>query len=429
VGVLPIAIVVALAACYRPAADVACSIRCDQGPCPASLECGSDGLCHARNGAVCIDAGVDDAAADGLPDASLSGCIAQIVAYKQTTCALRTDHTVWCWGRNDAGQVGDNTSNNTRGTPTQVMNLTDASAIALGGFAGYAIKTNGDVVSWGSNARGQLGDGTTTDHLTPAAVSVVHNVTELVAANTHVCARDTSNQIYCWGANDFGQTGNGNNTDQHSPQAIMMGLQVVTAGSHTCMRATNNDVKCTGENYYDAGHGGDIGDNTINDRNVPTAVVGPFNAVEIAVGGRDSCGRKSDGTVWCWGQNKFGELGDKTTTESHVPQQVPVIANATALFDTGHRVCARDTTGAVSCWGEDPIATPNSAGGPVNQLEGPHVIAALTAARAIAIASYHECIIDQAGAVECAGRNNEKQLGDNTTTSRTTFAPVPITCP
>src|SRR5262252_5758992 len=135
-------------ACYHAAPDVACTSTCEDGLCPASLECGMDKLCHVAGGPEC--SAVRDASSE-TPDAPGSGCIQQIAVYRFQSCALRSDHTGWCWGFNGHGSIGDGTSGTNRGEPTQVMNLTDATSLTVGDYATYAIRANGDVVAWGSN--------------------------------------------------------------------------------------------------------------------------------------------------------------------------------------------------------------------------------------------------------------------------------------
>jgi alpha-tubulin suppressor-like RCC1 family protein len=332
---------------------------------------------HELGGSPCTGGAPNDsnAASDAPPDA-LPGCILQIDAYHRTSCALRSDHTVWCWGDNSLGLIGDGTTGNTRAQPTEVNGIIDATAIELGKNSAYALRANGDVVAWGT---------------TPTASSAMGRLRVIRHPPPPCCTTSSS-----------------------SPPA-----------TRTCVRATR-PTRSTAAANWDAGNGGAIGDGTTNSRNSPTLVQGPFPALQITEAGRSTCAVKTDRTVWCWGQNKFGELGDGTQTEVHVPQQVQGITNAVAVYGSGHRACARLLGGTVTCWGEEPIAQRTVT---TNAIDTPTTNAELTATRAFATASYHTCAIALDGSIECLGRNNEGQLGDGTMTDSTTFVPTPLACP
>jgi alpha-tubulin suppressor-like RCC1 family protein len=136
-------------------------------------------------------------------------------------CALLDDGTAWCWGWNSDGQVGDGTSGANRSTPVKVVGLTGAVQLALGVDHSCARLTDGTARCWGANTHGQLGDGTTTQHLTPTVVvspsgdGELSDVVDLHAGYDFSCALVGSGDVYCWGWNDLGQLGDGTQVDRH----------------------------------------------------------------------------------------------------------------------------------------------------------------------------------------------------------------------
>jgi alpha-tubulin suppressor-like RCC1 family protein len=199
------------------------------------------------------------------------------------TCAILDDGSVSCWGYNTYGQLGDGTDT-LRNTPTQTSSLgTDRTAVAI--TAGYrhtcAILDDGSVVCWGWNNNGvdgggQLGDGTTTDHSTPTQTSTLgtdRTAIAIAAGGDHTCAILDDGSVSCWGNNSGGQLGDGTTTDRLTPtQTSSLGegrtAVAITAGYwYTCAILDDGSVSCWGWNTY-----GQLGDGTTNDRFTPTAI-------------------------------------------------------------------------------------------------------------------------------------------------------------
>jgi len=132
------------------------------------------------------------------------------------TCATRADGSVWCWGLNNAGQLGDGSLHN-RSVPVRAGALSGIVELAIGGFETHgpishscARASSGRLWCWGANAFGQLGDGTTTSRSTPVPVLGIADARALGVAATHTCAVRADGHVWCWGANDTGQLGTGN---------------------------------------------------------------------------------------------------------------------------------------------------------------------------------------------------------------------------
>src|SRR5262245_9560988 len=173
----------------------ACSLHVDYTG--TTYQCGANGECpadYACVGGYC------------LPDqAQGTTCSLDVASGATHTCAVRIDGTVWCWGANDNGQLGDN-STMERSEPVQVINVTGATAVVAGGAHSCALVAGGAVKCWGDNSGGQLGDGTEADSKTAVDVKNIAGATELAAGDAHTCAL-VGDVVECWGANGAGQIG------------------------------------------------------------------------------------------------------------------------------------------------------------------------------------------------------------------------------
>ena len=135
------------------------------------------------------------------------------------TCSVRDDGTVWCWGRNDFGQLGDGSAVDSN-DPVQAAGIANATTVVTGVLHSCALLEGGGVSCWGNNKSGQIGDGRNSDAKVPVPALVPGGMTALVAGGFHTCALDGSGAVWCWGYNDDGQLGDGGNLDRSMPAAI-----------------------------------------------------------------------------------------------------------------------------------------------------------------------------------------------------------------
>jgi alpha-tubulin suppressor-like RCC1 family protein len=368
------------------------------------------------------------------------------------TVALKQDGTVWTWGLNYLGQLGDGTTTD-RSTPVQVLGpggsgfLTGVKAIAAGGAFTLALKQDGAVWTWGWNSSGQLGDGTTIDRSTPVQVvgpggiGFLINVTALAAGDEYTVALKQDGSVWAWGNSYQGQLGDGW-INVSSVAQFASGVSGVTAvaarGAHNVALKQDGTVWTWGAN-----ENGQLGDGTTFDRNPPVQVLGPggigflINVTTLAAGGAFTVALKQDGTVWTWGANDFGQLGDGTTTGRSTPVQV--VGPGGSGFLTGVKAIAagRDQTvalkqdGTVWTWGAnengqlgDGTTTDRST--PV-QVVGPGGIGFLINVTALAAGGAFTVALKQDGTVWTWGANDFGQLGDGTTFAHST--PVQVLGP
>jgi alpha-tubulin suppressor-like RCC1 family protein len=150
-------------------------------------------------------------------------------------CFIVPSCTVWAWGQNGNGQLGDGTFME-RHIPVRVQNLSGVKAIASGSFHSLALKNDGTVWAWGQNDRGQLGDGHTTNQNTPVPAQNISGVAAIASHDAHSLALKNDGTVWAWGWNDFGQLGDGHTTNQNTPvpaQNISGVAAIATGLSHS----------------------------------------------------------------------------------------------------------------------------------------------------------------------------------------------------
>ena len=254
--------------------------------------------------------------------------VKEVAAGGHFSLALLKNGTVMAWGDNSNGQLGDGNTTDSS-TPVSVTGLTGAYQVQAGEAFGLATLSGGDVESWGANANGQLGDGNTTDSSTPVAIPGLNSLVHLVSAGSDFALALLNNQdVVAWGDNTHGQLGNGTNTQSDVPSPVS-GISFVHAiaagGAHSLAILTLGRVAAWGDDAN-----GQLGDNLTTDSNVP--VVLPLSpAYALAAGGSHSLALMRNGTVEAWGANASGQLGDGSTIERHEPVPVPGLSGVTAV--------------------------------------------------------------------------------------------------
>jgi len=177
----------------------------------------------------------------------------------------------------------------------------------------------GAAYCWGSNASGQLGNGTTANSLSPTAVSGGLTFQSIGAGEAMTCALSSAGKAYCWGAISAAlpqQT-----TPKDYPTAPTF-TQLTVGGGHACALTADGTAYCWGDN-----RGGQLGDSTTTNRADPVPVAGGMKFKAISAGYEHTCAQTLDGSVACWGLNSVGELGDNQTGPRTVPRYVVIGVN------------------------------------------------------------------------------------------------------
>ena len=384
----------------------------------------SDGTvaCWGRNNNGQLGTGnnIDSNTPVAVTGGALAGkTVTQIAAETDHACALISDGTVACWGLNSNGQLGTGDYNNSN-IPVAITGDALAGKTVNQITAGFnrtcAVVSDGTVACWGGG-----------DSYTPVAVTggalANKTVTQVTAGGGHMCALISDGTVACWGSNTEGQLGTGDDNNSSTPVAANVGalagktVTEISAGQyHTCALISNGTVSCWGYNQS-----GQIGNGNTNNTNTPVAITSGAltnkTVTQITAGYNYTCALISDGTVACWGDNSGGVLGTGDEIDSNSPAMVArgEITKITVTQISGqlYHTCALLSNGTAACWGigsEAPLGTGNT----MSSYTPVAITGGALANKTITqiYAGYnHTCAVVSDGTVACWGRNNNGQLG------------------
>lgn len=390
---------------------------CSDGGMPGNIDGGVD-TSGSPDGAVgACSVGGPTAAADAGLAACPSGAldIDRISAGGVHTCAVMISGGLRCWGDNLRGQLGDGTTVD-RLSPPPTDTFVGVKTVAMGSYHTCVLTRSGGVRCWGDNQYGQLGDGSTAARNSPPPADVLTGVQSIAAGHYHTCAVMSSGGVRCWGSNTDGQLGDGSTTQRNSPPPndVLTGVQDIAAGfGQTCALMVSGGVRCWGSNIGASG----------------TTLAPPADDVltgvqAIAAGGGHACALMASGGVRCWGLNNKGQLGDGGTTNRSSPT-TDVLTGVQAITAGDSDTCVLLSSGGVRCWGDNTFGQLGDCG---NMQRKSPTTDVLSGVRAVAAGQIFTCALMNSGSVRCWGSGLEGELGAGTTTTQSSPTPGVAIC-
>jgi alpha-tubulin suppressor-like RCC1 family protein len=272
--------------------------------------------------------------------------VASVSAGYRHTCALSSSGVPYCWGLNQAAQLGDGTEV-TRTSPVPVFTVVRFQKVSAGYSHSCGIALSGEAFCWGENLAGQLGIGFRGSlRHAPVQLVIPDIFTDISAGYVHTCGVTTQRAIVCWGSNLQGQL---SGTDTAQTRITGHQFDKVSAGEfHTCGLRTDGVILCWGLNSS-----GELGIGTAGDIvRTPTPVAGNVRFQSVAAGVRHTCAISIDSTVYCWGRNAFGETGRPPLLSVATPAQVDTRTGFT-MVSTGNTHTCGISSNTVYCWGSN----------------------------------------------------------------------------
>lgn len=277
-----------------------------------------------------------------------------IAAGDITNCALTASGSAYCWGVGQEGELGIAAPPQWVLTPVLVSGGYSFTKIAVGGYDGCGITKTSQLVCWGEDSYGEIGQGDTATMRLPTVVPLPEAADSVVVGYRSVCALGVSGTAYCWGDNSSGQLGDGSLNSRSVPAPVSTAVrfkQLADLGAFAfCGVEATGAAWCWGDNSA-----GQLGSGGHTSQLTPGLVAGSHSFKSIAGGVSHGCGLDGAGTAWCWGANDVGQIGDGTQQDRLVPTAVAG-GHVFASLSSGYgfeSMCALDEGGTMYCWGDD----------------------------------------------------------------------------
>jgi alpha-tubulin suppressor-like RCC1 family protein len=331
------------------------------------------------------------------------------------TASAEGVYRAFAWGQDTNRQLGDGTYEALQPAPVGVLGLSSVHSVAAGGAHSLALLANGTVWSWGDNLEGQLGDGTNTSRNEPVQVTAVSGATAVAAGGDHSLALLSNGTVMAWGANESGQLGDGSFQPESTVPVAVKGLSnviAIAAGyDHSLALLSNGTVMAWGDNTS-----GELGNGKLATSDVPVAVKGLTGVTSIAAGDEFSLAA-SKGEVEAWGDNTTGELGNAAEQEelfSDVPVKVDTITTATQVAAGSGHALALLSGGTVVGWGADGSGQVGN-GAIAPGVGEPTAVSGLTGVTHISAGGANSAALLTSGSVMTWGADKWGTLGDGAT--------------
>ena len=316
--------------------------------------------------------------------------------------ALRADATVWAWGDNSYGAVGDSSTTN-RLSPVLISGLSNAKSIAAGGDFSIALKADGTVWGWGSNQYKQIGITASTVNTQPKQIAGLSNISKIAAGYFDSLAIDTSGNVWSWGSYELPK----------QITVISNASNIAVGNDHRMVQVQDGTVRAWGRNAS-----GQLGIGSTSDQASPVTIGALNNITAVAAGEVHSLALRADGTVWAWGSNTYGQLGDASNTRRLTPVQVLGINGAgklekvVAIAAGLHHSMAILDNGSLLAWGRNQYAQIGDSS--IHDHNAP-VQVGLSNVASVAGFSSHSVALQADGSVWAWGLNNQGALGNGGT--------------
>jgi len=330
-----------------------------------------------------------------------------------TTCGVTSAGELKCWGYNLYGQVGDGTTTN-RTTPTVIdSGVSYTSHIIFGSAHACGITSSGVLKCWGSNSSYQLGDGTTTNRLTPTLIDSGVTYSEVSASMTNSCGITTAGILKCWGGANFGSTAT---TPTVFDAGILYSKITTTSWYATCGITTAGVLKCWGEGSY-------IGNSSLIASTAPVAIDTSTSYAQVGNKDAFTCGLTTSGQIKCWGDDINYSLGDGLRGYYSTPTTITTDYKLASVSNSDEFNCFISTAGRLRCWGVNDYGQ-IGIGSSALSIDSPSEVDSSLTYSKVSTGRRFSCAITTGQKLKCWGYNLYGQLGDGTNTART--VPVEI---
>ena len=354
----------------------------------------------------------------------------QVAAGGNFTLALQAGGSLWAWGDNQQGELGTTSTTNSPAAAYSPVRIGSATyvQVAAGNSHSLGLQADGTLLSWGENGLGQLGNGATSSVYTPTATSTALPTRSTAAGGNFGLAVRADGTLWAWGDNSFGQLGTGNTTASLPPHQVGSArdwVQVAAGLRHSLALKADGSLWAWGSNSH-----GQLGTAANAGTSTPTTIptqVGTARYTQVAAGGSHSLALQADGTAWAWGFNQHGQLGTAANagTSTPTPTPTPLGPDLYVQLTAGQEhSLGRRPDGTLWAWGFNQygqLGTGSTSGGPVP--------APVVAGRYVQVAAggAHTVARRADGTVWAWGSNSSGQLGN--ATNYDTFAATPTPVP
>ena len=341
-----------------------------------------------------------------------------ISAGEDHTCGIRRPGTLYCWGDNTNGELGNGSFGGSTAVPMSVSGATNWRSVSAGADHTCATRGSGRIWCWGADTAGQLGNGAPNESQDHPVRIAFADWTAVSAGGQHTCGRRATGRLYCWGSDSAGVLGDGGADDERSQPTLVAGgitnWTAVSAGDHhNCARRANGQVLCWGDDGDgQLGNGGGS-----NDRDVPTPIAGGGNWRSVSSGDMHSCAVRATGQASCWGLDAEGAIGDGVPAGiRYAPVQVVgPVTDWTSISAGGLHTCARRSTGELYCWGLDAHGQVGDGGTSTNRHAPSEVGGGATDWLSVDAGGFHSCARTRTGRAYCWGDDDDGEVGDGPT--------------